>query len=140
MLERDYIRRLIRQFFEEIEKLRDRQKNHAWSASWQCEMASMYRAYLGHPASFFYEQDAEFILHTLVSDFPSGQFVLRLEMLADLLYFDASASDCSEALRNDLWHKALFMYDYVDAHSDTFSFERRNKIIVLKEKVYGSMS
>ena len=53
MLERDYIRRLIRQFFEELEKLRDKQRNDAYSSTYQCEVNSMYRAYLGHPASFF---------------------------------------------------------------------------------------
>ncbi len=98
----------------------------------------MYRAYLGHPASFFYEQDAEFILQTLASELSAEQIVQRLEMLADLLYFDASGSDCSEDLTKDLRNKALFMYDYVDRHSDTFSFERRGKMTVLKEKVHES--
>lgn len=138
MLERDYIRRLIRQFFEELEKLRDKQKKNAASSTYQCEVTSMYRAYLGHPASFFYEQDAEFILQTLASELSAEQIVQRLEMLADLLYFDASGSDCSEDLKKDLWNKALFMYDYVDRHSDTFSFERRGKMTVLKEKVHES--
>ena len=128
MLERDYIRRLIRQFFEELEKLRDKQKKNAASSTY----------HLGHPASFFYEQDAEFILQTLVPEFSAEQIIQRLEMLADLLYFDASGSDCSEDLRKDLWNKALFMYDYVDRHSDTFSFERRGKMTVLKEKVHES--
>ena len=109
MLERDYIRRLIRQFFEELEKLRDKQKKNAASSAYQCELTSMYRAYLGHPASFFYEQDAEFILQTLVSEFSAEQIVQRLEMLADLLYFDASGSDCSEDLRKDLWNKAFYV-------------------------------
>ena len=136
MLERDYIRRLIRQFFEEIEKLKDRQKKHTDASSFQCEIASMYRAYLGHPVSFFYEQDAEFILQTLVSDFPTGQLVQRVEMLADLLYLDASVPDCSECLQTDLWKKSLFLYNYVDIHSDIFSFERRSRIAVLKEKIH----
>lgn len=135
MLERDYIRRLIRQFFEEIEKLKDRKKKHA-GASFQTEIASMYDAYFAHSASFFYEQDAEFILQTLVSDFPSGQIVQRLEMLADLLYFDSSVSTHPEALKFELWRKSLFLYDYVDTHSDTFSFERRSRIAVLKEKIH----
>ena len=32
----------------------------------------MYRAYFHQPESFFYEQDAEFILHYLQTEFPKA--------------------------------------------------------------------
>ena len=89
MLERDYIMRLIRQFFEALEKLKE-EKAEKQSSTLQLEIHSMYRAYFHQPESFFYEQDAEFILHYLQTEFPKQEFLQRIEMLSELLCYDAS--------------------------------------------------
>ena len=52
MLERDYIMRLIRQFFEALEKLKE-EKAEKQSSTLQLEIHSMYRAYFHQPESFF---------------------------------------------------------------------------------------
>lgn len=89
MLERDYIMRLIRQFFEALEKLKE-EKETKPVATLRVEVYSMYRAYFRQPESFFYEQDAEYILHYLQTEFPEQEFLHRIEMLSDLLSYDAS--------------------------------------------------
>ena len=53
MLERDYIMRLIRQFFEALEKLKE-EKAEKQSSTLQLEIHSMYRAYFHQPEIFFY--------------------------------------------------------------------------------------
>ena len=52
MLERDYIMRLIRQFFEALEKFKE-EKAEKQSSTLQLEIHSMYRAYFHQPESFF---------------------------------------------------------------------------------------
>lgn len=126
MLERDYIMRLIRQFFEALEKLKE-EKAEKQSSTLQLEIHSMYRAYFHQPESFFYEQDAEFILHYLQTEFPKQEFLQRIEMLSELL--------CSAKEKKELYRKALYTMEYLDTHSDTFSFERRRKIGEIKAEV-----
>ena len=124
MLERDYIMRLIRQFFEALEKLKE-EKAEKQSSTLQLEIHSMYRAYFHQPESFFYEQDAEFILHYLLQ---------RIEMLSELLCYDASIKSSAKE-KKELYRKALYTMEYLDTHSDTFSFERRRKIGEIKAEV-----
>ena len=118
MLERDYIMRLIRQFFEALEKLKE-EKAEKQSSTLQLEIHSMYRAYFHQPESFFYEQDAEFILHYLQTEFPKQ---------------DASIKSSAKE-KKELYRKALYTMEYLDTHSDTFSFERRRKIGEIKAEV-----
>lgn len=130
MLERDYIMRLIRQFFEALEKLKE-EKETKPVATLRVEVYSMYRAYFRQPESFFYEQDAEYILHYLQAEFPEQEFLHRIEMLSDLLSYDASIQQSAEE-RKTLYQKVLYLMNYLDTHSDTFSFDRRRKIAEIK--------
>lgn len=52
MLERDYIKRLIRQFFEAIEKLKE-ERDKKNTPELQLQANSMYRAFFMQSASFF---------------------------------------------------------------------------------------
>lgn len=126
MLERDYIMRLIRQFFEALEKLKEEKKQED-QTSIQLQIHSMYRAYFLQTESFFYEQDATFILHHLITSFSETEYLHRLEMLTNLLCFDASIKK-SETEKKELYQKALLLIKHLDTHSNTFSFERRQKI------------
>lgn len=130
MLERDYIMRLIRQFFEALEKLKE-EKTTKPAATLQIEVQSMYRAYFHQSESFFYEQDAEYILQYLQAEYSEQEFLHRIEMLSDLLNYDASIQQSPEA-KKTLYQKALLLLTYLDTHSNTFSFERRRKIAEIK--------
>ena len=54
MLERDYIMRLIRQFFEALEKLKEKRDTND-GTSIQVETNNMYTSYFHQPEAFFYE-------------------------------------------------------------------------------------
>ena len=120
MLQRDYIMRLVRQFIEALEKLVEEKKKED-GPEFQLKIQSIYRAYFNHSHHFYYEQDAEYILTDLSQDYEGQEFLTRIDMLSELLYQDA------------LLAKALYLKEYLDSHSDTFSFERRNKINEIKK-------
>lgn len=134
MLERDYIKRLIRQFFEAIEKLKE-ERDKKNTPELQLQANSMYRAFFMQPASFFYEQDVEFILMQLQEDFPEKGFLPRVEMLSELFYFDYILQNNPET-GNMLLKKSYELLSYYDTHCDTFSFERRKKIAEIKQLIY----
>lgn len=73
MLERDYIMRLIRQFFEALEKLKE-EKAEKQSSTLQLEIHSMYRAYFHQPESFFTNKMPNSSFITSKRNFPSRNF------------------------------------------------------------------
>ena len=121
MLQRDYIMRLVRQFIEALEKLVEEKKKED-GPEFQLKIQSIYRAY---------EQDAEYILTDLSQDYEGQEFLTRIDMLSELLYQDALLKEPDE--KKYLLAKALYLKEYLDSHSDTFSFERRNKINEIKK-------
>lgn len=135
MLERDYIMRLILQFFEALEKLKEEREKGKEEATLQQDTGSMYRCYFQQSERFFYEQDVPFIMHYLGTAFPPQELLQRIEILAELFYFDASLKK-SDAERNSLLKKALELLQYLDTHSNTFSLERRQKIREISETIY----
>lgn len=133
MLERDYIMRLIRQFFETLEKLREKRKRDK-GATLQMDIKGMYRSYFQQTDNFFYEQDCEFILHYLQTEFPPQEFIQRVEMLAEMFYFDAEIQPAS-ALTENLLKKSLTLMEFLDTHSNTYSLDRQYKIREIKKKI-----
>lgn len=70
MLERDYIMRLIRQFFEALEKLKE-EKAEKQSSTLQLEIHSMYRAYFTSLKVFFTNKMPNSSFITSKQNFPS---------------------------------------------------------------------
>ena len=56
----------------------------------------------------------------------------RLELLASLLYADFKVSNSTSGLEADVAERALELFLMVDKSSDTYSFERLDKISELK--------
>ena len=92
--------RLLQQFFEALEKLvEERDKKNG--PELQLQLQSIYRAYFNHPSTFYYDQDAEYILNEMGQNYGGEELLLN----------------------------------YLDTHSDTFSFERRGKIGEIEKKI-----
>lgn len=128
MLERDYVMRLVRQFLEALENLREKKETDAFEV--QEELQQMYQTYIGSSEAFFRQASSEEILSQLKS-YPSLELLYRAEMLAELYFYDGSMKTSVEEKRN-LWGKSLSLFEYIDTYSDTFSFERRGKISKIK--------
>ena len=130
MLEKDYIMRLIRQFFEALEKLKEKRGKENESTL-QMETNGMYRSYFHQPQDFFYEAGMDIILAYMQARFSEEECLQRMELLAELLRFDASLKPSTEEGQM-LNEKALELLTFADTHSDTFSFERRRKMEEIK--------
>lgn len=130
MLERDYVMRLVRQFLETLEKLKEKKDTDAFAV--KKEIQQMFLTYLGYSETYFSQADADEILSLLKSSYASNELLYRMEMLAELYYHDASMKT-SVVDKRKMWSKSLSLFEYIDSHSDTFSFERREKIAKIKE-------
>lgn len=133
MLERDYIKRLIRQFFDALEKLIEK-KEYLPQENIQLEFEGMYRTYFLESKEFFCTHDSEYLLMYLCQTFERYELLDRVEILSELLYQDALIQSSPDQQKNML-EKSLYLLEYLDQHSDTFSFERKGKIAGIKKMI-----
>ena len=56
--------RLLQLFFEALEKLVE-ERDKKDGPELQLQLQSIYRAYFNHPSTFYYDQDAEYILNEM---------------------------------------------------------------------------
>jgi hypothetical protein len=128
MLEQDYIMRLVREFFEALE-LFIRQKR---PIEVKIEnLRALYDQYVG-PAAFYQTAEMADVMDSF-GRFEESQRIHRMEMLAELYYIDADLHTGPQ--RDDLLNRALTLFRYIDSHSDTFSFDRLNKINRLEKSL-----
>ena len=124
--------RLLQQFFETLEKLvEERDKKNG--PELQLQLQSIYRAYFNHPPTFYYNQDAEYILNEMGQNYGGEELLTRIDMLSELLHQDALLKEPEE--QKYLLRKSLFLLKYLDEHSNTFSFERKGKIEEIEKKI-----
>ena len=124
--------RLLQQFFETLEKLvEERDKKNG--PELQLQLQSIYRAYFNHPPTFYYDQDAEYILNEMGQNYGGEELLTRIDMLSELLHQDALLKEPEE--QKHLLRKSLFLLKYLDEHSNTFSFERKGKIEEIEKKI-----
>lgn len=77
--------RLLQQFFEALEKLvEERDKKNG--PELQLQLQSIYRAYFNHPPTFYYDQDAEYILNEMGQNYGGEELLTRIDMLSELLH------------------------------------------------------
>ena len=62
----------------------------------------------------------------------------KMDMLAELYYHEADM--VGQPARDELLNKAFMLFDYVEAHGDTFSIERRNKMAEIKQKIGDALN
>jgi len=131
MVERDYIKRLIKQLFDALNELFLNRKGESVEAI-QIQLSGFYEKYLGRESSFFYGSSFESILGLLVENRDTQKDgLIRVEMLAELLYRDAHLNRDAK-LKQNLSEKALHLFEYLNANSNTFSVDREAKIDELR--------
>lgn len=131
MLSRDYILRILQEFSEALELLLKKKKRN--EAEFDAEIQSMYRAYFNHPAQHYYALQAESILEELSHEYESKEIFTRIDMISELIYQDALSKQNEE--NRFLLAKSLYLIEYLDKNSDTFSFQRRNRIEEIKREI-----
>jgi len=137
MVERDYIMRMLQEFFEAIAKVvrRESPGMEPDLSHIQAQFNDMYRQFFRLPAGHFYDTEKEEILDGLMTEGRSNSDTFaRIQMLSELLYQDGLIKkEISE--RCSLLEKSLFMLEFLDSHSRTFSWDRRQKIEEIKKEL-----
>lgn len=129
MLQRDYLVRLVHEFAQALQLLRNRKDREKQLE----EMREMYRQYLGGPYEFWHTAELDDVMDA-IGQFPEEERLDRLEMLAELYYAESALH--SLPIRDLLLDKAFHIFDYCDLHSDTFSIERQQKIAEIRRQLH----
>lgn len=131
MIERDYILRILQQFFELLERL-IHNKAKQGTGQTQTTLDTLYGSFLGRPAEFYKENS----LDEIIQSFGETDHLPKIEMLSELLYQDALLKEEGEARRTILG-KSLSLFEYLDAHSTTYSVSRQQKINEVRREMAG---
>lgn len=129
MIEKDYIMRILQQFFLFLNTLLGNLNDNNIEET-RMQLKDMYVTYFEKSYQYYYNIN----IAELLNQFKSNEEYWkseRIEMLSELYYNDGFLSNNS-SLKNDLLNKALILYDYLEEKSKSFSLERfnkRNKII-----------
>lgn len=136
MFEKDYILRLLQQFFEDLslflskkkkeEEEHEKQEDYDW--------ASLYDTYVGD-YSFYHTAQWEEILASFSKYSPSER-LHRMEMLAEL-YFREAQLERDSAVKLSLLERSLLLWEYINKYSDTYSMERVRRMEYIRGVIGG---
>lgn len=129
MLQRDYIMRILQQFYDALHKLVNNIEAEKIEDV-QLQFNGMYLDYLKKDSSFFYENDVNTILQFL-GDGKDKDSIAKISMLAELLYNDAMLNQDSDTKPN-LLSKTLELLLFIKEKDKTFSSERDSRIGLIK--------
>lgn len=123
MFEKDYILRLLQQFFEDLSLFLSKKKEEDEASEKQedYDWASLYDTYVGDYA-FCHTAQGDEILASFSKYSPSER-LHRMEMIAEL-YFREAQFEKESAVKLSLQERSLLLWEYIDKHSDTYSMER----------------
>ena len=136
MIERDFIMRMLQMFFEALAKLiekKDVPGEEPDPSYIQERLYGMYEQFFHTPAIHFYHLSKEDMLDELLSNNYSERDILaRVQMLSELLYQDAMVKN-STLEKYGLLEKSLYLFEYLNHHSNTFSWDRNQRILDIKK-------
>ena len=128
MVERDYIMRLLQDFFTMIAKLIRLKVEEPDTTRVQERFNEVYRQFFRNSAKHFYDTDREALLDELArEELSETEQHAMIQMLSELLYQDGLIKkDIMEKCM--LLDKSLFLMQYLERHSKTFSWDREQKM------------
>lgn len=128
MLQRDYILRLIREFMAALERMLEKKE----VVERRELLKELYDQYVG--SYTLYHNASIDVMMQALEGYDEGQRIQRMEMLAELYY--AEADTVGNPDRDFLLEKAFFLFDFIDKHGKTFSFERKSKMEQIKNALH----
>lgn len=120
MLQRDYILRLIREFFAALARMLEKKEVEDRREA----IKQMYEQFVG-PYSLFHDATTAEVMDKL-SEIDEEHRMAKIEMLAELYY--AEADTVGQPERDFLLGKAFDLFEYIDRHGKTYSFDRMQKM------------
>lgn len=128
MLQRDYIKRLIREFAEALRRMLDQKEVTKRRES----IRQLYEQYLGPYNLYHFATIDELML--AIQSHPEDQRMERLAMLAELYYAEAD-TEASAHDRETLLQKAFNLFEFLERESGVYSIERRGKMAELMKQL-----
>ena len=128
MLQRDYIKRLIREFAEALRRMLDQKE----VVKRRETIRLLYEQYLG-PYILYHFATIDELMSAILS-FPEDERLERLAMLAELYYAEAD-TEASVHDREVLLQKAFNLFEYLERESGVYSMERRGKMAELMKQL-----
>ena len=128
MLQRDYIKRLIREFAEALRRMLDQKEVTKRRQS----IRQLYEQYLGPYNLYHFATIDELML--AIQSYPEDERLERLAMLAELYYAEAD-TEASAPDREVLLQKAFNLFEYLEKESGVYSIERRGKMAELMKQL-----
>ena len=128
MLQRDYIKRLIREFAEALRRMLDQKEVTKRRES----IRQLYEQYLGPYNLYHFATIDELML--AIQSYPEDERLERLAMLAELYYAEAD-TEASAPDRATLLQKAFNLFEYLEKESGVYSIERRGKMAELMKQL-----
>ncbi len=126
MLERDYIMRLVREFFEALELLKRKDLKER-----KDELERMYGQYVG-PYAFYRTASVDDIMDSM-QQYSHVERLPRMEMLAELYYAETALVSAPERVL--LLEKAFSLFNYVDSHDRTYDMVRLRKMAEIRKRI-----
>lgn len=127
MIERDYIMRLIREFMAALQRLLEKKE----VTTRREEIKMLYDKFVG-PYNFYLTASIEDVMKAM-HGIEEDQRIYKMEMLAQLYYTEAGLY--SKPIADPLLEKAYSLYDYIEQNSQTFSFDRRQKMQEIEKRI-----
>ena len=128
MLQRDYIKRLIREFAEALRRMLDQKE----VVKRREAIRLLYEQYLS-PYNLYHFATIDELMSAIQS-FPEDERMERLAMLAELYYAEAD-TEASVHDREVLLQKAFNLFEYLERESGVYSMERRGKMAELMKQL-----
>ena len=133
MIERDYIMRILQEFFNAIAKLVRINAEDRDTSRIQERFNEVYLQFFRCPAEYFYETEKDLILAELKMEGRSEHDLLgKIQMLSELLYQDGLIKK-NLPEKCMLLEKSLYLFEYLDRESHTFSWDRNRKMIDIQK-------
>ncbi|MDR0348866.1 MAG: hypothetical protein LBH90_05155 [Tannerella sp.] len=133
MIERDYIMRILQEFFNAIAKLIRLNAEDPDTSHIQSRFNDVYRQFFRRPAAHFYETEKDVILADLEKEGRSERDTLgKVQMLSELLYRDGLIKT-SIPEKCMLLEKSLHLLDYLSRNSRTYSWDLGLKMADIKK-------
>jgi hypothetical protein len=124
-----YLMRLLSSFFEELAKTLGVSNCNAAE-----KYDKLYTSFLKMEKKYFLDSDLDTISAYLDENTNEHALLIKTEILAELLLQEANVSE-NNAMQRELLLKSLFLFEKIEAESDTFSFERLDKIADIKNRI-----
>lgn len=129
--EKDYIMKLLEQFYMALNKLL--YGDVVEKIDFIAYEEKIYSGYLENTSRFFLTSTSDEIIEYIQTKFPEKEFIVRLEIVCELLFQNIENSKKIEDF--SIIEKLLDLYNRLDNYTKTFSLEKEYKIQIIKSKL-----